>query len=390
MLLSLCQTSVFADDWDFLSVNGYGTIGGAYQDNDKVMYRDSRYADQGSQGDFSFANYSVLGLQLDAKVTDALSFTLQGVVGPNNANGKLIDIEWANAKYQLSDSFDVRAGLMRLPIFMFSDILHVAYSYDTISLANMYSLVTINSYEGVELSHRFDMDEGSLFSTLLYGNTKSSVNSFDNNGDFLETDVTADEIYGVALKYFHNDLTLRASYIKTKVTLDHEDIDGAISQFDALGIPAISEAIQQYSMKNSPMTYFNLGARYDFENSYILGEYMGVESNSFLPDIAAYNLTAGYNFERWTPFVAYSKVSSNSNYQAISAEGMPIQSTGAIMAANQTYTQIAEGLSDLEVERASVGFRYDLYENTALKFQYDEQKSNEKLHIFSTAINFVF
>lgn len=75
-LLSLCQTSMFANDWDFLTINGYGTLGGAYQANGDVLYRDSVYADKGSKGDFSFANYSLLGLQLDAMATDKLSFTL--------------------------------------------------------------------------------------------------------------------------------------------------------------------------------------------------------------------------------------------------------------------------------------------------------------------------
>ncbi|MCH9739662.1 MAG: hypothetical protein K0U38_02295, partial [Epsilonproteobacteria bacterium] len=390
LFLSLCSTLTFATEWDFLTVNGYGTLGGAYQDNDDVLYRDSLYADKGSQGEFSFANYSVLGLQLDAKATDALSFTVQGIASPNNGNDKLLDIEWANAKYQLSDSLDIRAGLMRLPTFMFSDILHVAYSYDMIRLPDMYGLVAINRYKGVELSHRLDINDVSLSSTLLYGETKNSVKEIGRDNTISKTDIDADKIYGVALKFLYNDLTLRTSYIQADVGLDNEALDGAFAQFNAIGIPVISEAIQKYQVKDAPVSFFNFAARYDFENSYLQGEYIGVESDSFLPDISSWNIAMGYNYERWTPFVAYSNTKGSSNYSSISAEGMPPQVAGAITGANQAFSTMSEGWNGLDVERISVGFRYDLYDNVALKFQYDEQKSKNDLQIFSTAMNFVF
>lgn len=322
--------------------------------------------------------------------TDKLSFTLQGIASPDNGNEKLIDIEWANAKYQLSDTFSVRAGIMRLPTFMFSDILHVAYSYDTIRLPDMYGLIAINKYQGVEFSHSLDIDDFSISSTLLYGKTSNPVKEMNNDGSVTKIDVDANQLYGVALKFLYDDLTFRASYIQADVSLYNEAVDGTLSQFDSFGIPMISEAIQKYNIKDASTAYFNLGARYDFEKSYILGEYIGVDSDSFLPDISAWNITSGYTFDKWTPFVAYSNTKGSSNYKSLSTVGMPPQVAGAIMGANQAFSQIAQGISDVDVERFSVGFRYDLSDNMAFKFQYDEQKSNEKLHIFSTALNFTF
>ncbi|HHS93458.1 MAG TPA: hypothetical protein ENK82_08920, partial [Campylobacterales bacterium] len=153
LLASLTNTLLFAQEWDFLTVNGYGTIGAAYQENEEVLYRNSFFTDQGTQGDVSFANHSVLGLQLDAKATDKLSFTLQVVASANNANGKILDVEWANAKYQFTNAFDVKVGMMRTPLFMYSDILNVAYSYDVLHLPDMYGLISINKYQGIELSY---------------------------------------------------------------------------------------------------------------------------------------------------------------------------------------------------------------------------------------------
>lgn len=390
VLFSLCSTFTFATEWDFLTVNGYGTIGGAYQDNDEVLYRDSLYTDRGSQGEFSFANYSLLGLQLDAKATDKLSFTLQGIASPNNANDKLIDVEWANAKYQLSDTFNVRVGVMRLPTFISSDILNVAYSYNTVRLPDMYGMVSFNKYKGVEFSHRLEFDDFFLLSRLLYGEIKNPIKTINSDGSSTVTDVNADNVSGVALKFLYNDFTFRTSYIKTNVSFDNEEMDGALSQFDSLGIPLISEAIQKYKIEDTPTVYFNLGARYDFEQSYLVGEYIEIQSDSFLPNISSWNITAGHTFDKWTPFVAYSNTNTRSTYKSLSAEGMPPQVAGAIMEANQAFSQISESLSDFDIETLSVGFRYDFYDNMAFKFQYDEQNAKNDLHIFSTAVNFVF
>ena len=389
MLLGLYPISCFATELDFLSINGYGTIGGAYQDNKDVLYRDSYYADKGSQGDFSFANYSILGLQLDATPTDKLTFTLQGVASTNNENGKFIDIEWANAKYQLSDTFDVRAGMMRLPTFMFSDILHVAYSYDWIKLPDMYAVVPINKYQGIELSHRLNFNDVSLSSTLLYGETKGNIKP-NHNGELSNLDIEADDIYGVTLKGIYHDFSFRAAYIKSSITLEDERVGTALSQFDSMGIPSISTAIQKYQVEETPISYLNIGARYDFSNSYLLGEYMKVNSESFLPDIASWNISTGYNFETWSPFMVYSYTKNSSNYQNISTEGVNAQMAGAITGANQAFSAMSNNF-DMDLETLSLGFRYDLDDNILLKFQYDNQKrTKEKLHIFSTAINFVF
>jgi hypothetical protein len=321
--------------------------------------------------------------------TDKLTFTLQGVASSNNENGKFIDIEWANAKYQISDTVDVRAGMMRLPAFMFSDILHVAYSYDWIKLPDMYAIVTINKYQGVEFAHRLNLNDWSLSSTLLFGETRSNIKP-NNGGQLSKLDIEAENIYGATLKALYHDLSFRVAYITSRVTLDDERIGSALSQFGSMGIPSISTAIQKYEVKNTPVSYLNIGARYDFSNSYLLGEYIKVESESFLPDISSWNISTGYNFETWTPFVVYSHTKNISNYNNISTEGVNAQMAGAITGANQAFSAMSNNF-DMDLETLSLGFRYDLDDNILLKFQYDNQKrTKERLHIFSTAINFVF
>lgn len=389
--LSLLQTSLYADDWDFLSVNGYGTVGVAYQNNENVLFRNSFFTGKGSKGDIAFENYSVVGLQFDAKATEKLSFTLQAVASANNANGNLLDVDWANAKYQINDAFDLRVGMMRTPIFMYSDILNVAYSYEMLRLPDMYGLISINKYQGAELNHRVDFDASSLYSTLFAGETYSDYKAVDGSNNIVESDIHAKNIFGIGMKFIYNDLTLRSSYLVADLNIESAQMEGVFNQFSALNIPTISNTIDKYRVQNQKISYLNFGARYDFENSYLQAEHIRSDSKSFIVDLNAMYVTAGYNFDTWTPYVVYAKSKTTSNYLPISTVGMPVSLVGAITAANQAFTQIAEGGSEMNMETVSLGFRYDLTDSAVLKFQYDKQeRMHETLNVFSSAVNFVF
>ncbi|CAA6810494.1 MAG: Unknown protein [uncultured Sulfurovum sp.] len=391
-ILSLYSTSSFSTNMDFLSVNGFGTLGGAYQDNDQVLYRDSIHTDKGSQGDFSFDNYSVLGLQLDAQATDKLSFTVQGIASPTNSNDKAVKITWANAKYKLNNNFDIRAGLMIAPNFMFSDILNVAYSYDTVRLPDMYGLVTINDYTGAELIYHNDIGEGYLSSSIFYGKTTDTLKAVIPGQGIFDIDLDAQSVSGISIKYIENDLTLKGSYIRSTMSVDSDNINNILSYLSTLNLPIITNTLGPANTRDIESDYFNLGARYDFENAYVQGEYIQFKINNFLPDLSSWNLTSGYMLGDWTPFVSYSEVESKTKFTPISTQGLPPQVAASITAANQGLSQVYRGWLTVDMQKVSVGTRYDINDNFALKFQYDKQDSKDAddLEIFSTALNFVF
>lgn len=398
VLLSLLRTSVFADDWDFLSVHGYGSLGGAYQDDDQVLYRNSLNTVKGSRGDFSLSNYSNLGLQIDATLTDKLTLTVQGTVSENNSEGELLELGWANINYQVNDDLSIKVGKMRIPAFMYSDILNVAYAYDWVKLPEMYSIIPFHNYKGVELNYNMDFDDLVISSTLMYGQSKSTVVTRENQESELDVNV----MKAVELKLVYDNLTLHFNYTQNHLEIKDNTLDTVTAQLSALGIPTISQAVQKYTPKE--ILYWNLGGRYDFENAYVLGEYMEISSHSFLADHESWYVGSGYNFERWSPFILYSKTSSSSSYQNIAVNGtMSPQIIGAITVANQALDGISK-ISCIQSEIKSVGFRYNLYDNAVIKFQYDHHKESKDdglsfnfnqdedvdLHVFSTAINFVF
>ncbi|HHH19133.1 MAG TPA: hypothetical protein ENK86_01285 [Campylobacterales bacterium] len=374
---------------EFLTVNGFGTLGGAYQNNEEILYRDLYYADQGTQGEFSLANYSLLGLQLDFKQSDRLNFTLQGIVSANTESSKPFDLQWANINYQASDDFILRAGLMRLPAYMFSDVYYIAYLYDRISLPDMYSIVPFNKYKGIEVSYNRSWNDWFIGSTFLYGKANSRA-KFVREGELHSSAMSADNVYGIDVKFVYDSLSFRIGYLRDRIRVHDGEVERIFSEFNAMGIPQISQAIETYTFQDASLNYLNFGVRYDFENSYVLGEYLKANSDSFIPDMTSWYISAGYNFEEWTPYVLYSKSHQYSNYQPLTTEGVPEAMIEPIMIANYVFSHMGE-LPEVDRETSSVGFRYNLNENTLLKFQYENQKRlGARLNVFSGAASFVF
>jgi len=403
LISSLFTVKVFAIG--NISIHGYGTVGLAYQDDDKTLYRNSINTKEGSSANFSLANYSSFGLQLDVQASKKISLVAQGVASKKNNNGKTLELSWLNAKYQLNDDFFLRVGKMRLAAFMYSDILDVSYSYDWMRLPDMYSIVPINNYIGVEFNHNIELGNFTFMSTYLYGQSKSVF--YDNlpDGKILKGDIDTDKIYGASLKVLYDNLALRFAYCDLKLTLHSKSLDTNLNQLNSLNIPLVTQAIDEYSMENTSMSYLEIGARYDFEKAYLLGEYIELNSHSFTSNNSSWYLGTGYNFESWSPFMLYSQTKSVNQYKDIKTDkNMNPALLGAINASNEALKSISESIGNVNLETFSLGLRYNLSENSIIKLQYDKQveekgskvnfhfSENKKvnLDIFSGAVSFVF
>jgi opacity protein-like surface antigen len=399
-------TSAFAEDLDFVSIHGYGSIGGAYQNNSNILYRNSLNTDNGSKGNFSFETDSKFGLQMDAKPVDKLTITIQGLASQNNANDKLLSLEWANVKYQFNDNIDIRVGKMQLPAFMYSDVFNLSYAYDWVRLPDMYSTVPFHSYNGIEFNYARDYENFSVDLKLLYGKGNDNIKTKEfDSVDISDSKLTVDELYGAIFGVSVEDLKLRFAYTKFDFTLKNSQMDSILTQFNSFGIPIITDRINRYIIDHTSTSYIEFGLSYNFENVYIVGEYTILNSDSFKSDMNSWYISTGYHLKQWTPFVTFSKTTSKSNYKNID---IPIGSSplviGAITEANTVFTQFSNS-SRIDQKSTSIGVRYDFMDNVALKLQYDyvqekrdslsvfmhyNSEPQTDLHVFSATINFVF
>jgi predicted porin len=269
----------------------------------------------------------------------------------------------------------------------------------------MYSVIAVNNYTGIEFNYDRDINDFTIMSTALYGESQSVLYTDINQGSLETLNVYTDKIYALTFKLLYDDFSFRIGYSDFKLTLPNKEIDNLLNGLNSLGIPLISQAVNQYQIKDASVQYLEIGAKYDFENAYLVAEHMTLDNNTFLSNNHAWYVGMGYNFKNWSPFVLYSKVDSSQNYKNIeSKEGMPIELLGAINGTNQVLSAISDSMVQVELKTLSLGTTYNLSENSLLKLQYDRQEEFKKnrlnfhssndnkvdLDIFSAAISFVF
>lgn len=407
MFFLFSTSLVLAEQADIFTLHGFGSIGGAYQSNDNILYRNSLNTANGSRGDFSFANGTLLGLQLDVLPMKDLIFTLQGVASDNNGNNKILKIDWANVKYQFNDRFDLRAGRMRLPAFMFSDTLNISYSYNWLRLPDMYSTVPFHSYQGVEANYTLLYSDVTIETKLLFGKESDKIQLIDSlEADHTQTVVIdADNILGVMVEASGENLKLRLGYTILDLTLSSKTFSEIEHSVKSIGIPLISETYDHYKVEDASFSYLELGAVYEWRDAYVVGEYTKVLSESFAADITSWYIGVGYEYNSFTPFIMYSKTWSNSNYKDMHVSN---ESPPQIQLAIGNTNGILNGISKsnlIGLDTISIGLRYDILKNFALKIQYDLQKEiqgtastnihfngepHKHLNIFGLSLCFVF
>ncbi|NCP65833.1 MAG: hypothetical protein GW763_13535 [Paraglaciecola sp.] len=103
------QTSLlFAQDSAAIEVSGFVRLVGGILDDSDAAY-------QGYENSLSFSQHSLLGLQIDANITDRWSITTQLVA--HSANNNRSSIEWLYTTYQLNNAWQFKVGKLRAPFF---------------------------------------------------------------------------------------------------------------------------------------------------------------------------------------------------------------------------------------------------------------------------------
>jgi hypothetical protein len=408
LLLIILPTIVLSDAFDYIYVHGFGTVGMVYQGNEDIIYRNSYNTEKGSEADISFENDTKLGLQLDAKLNDQITFTLQGVASQNHGGGELIKVEWANLKYQPFDTLDIRAGIMQIPAFMYSDTLNISYAYNWVRLPNMYETIPFSSYKGAELNYLYDLDNFFMTLKLYYGSETESIKTICCSSKIEKTDLEIDNIYGAALVLGTDNFKFRVSYTTFEFSVYNKRMEENANSVQSYNIPIISQTYDHYKIKKTPSTYFAIGANYTFNNIYFVSEYINLDTESFKADLKSWYISSAYNYKQFTPYITYSRTISKSNYEDMPTENYTSADNAElynlIENINYLFNDTATG-TGLNQDDFTIGVRYDFIDNIAFKLQYDYLKeyknkpsmpmhfNNEEsttLHIFSATVDFVF
>ncbi len=140
--------------------NGFGTAGLTHLGGEDAgrSYGINGQTTDSWRGD----QLSKLGAQLQYGLTDTLGITVQATAKPEQDTWKA-NLEWAYLSWAATDGLTLRAGRLRLPVYMYSETLDVGFTHPWVRLPDeVYSQVQLSNYEGGDVLYTLPVSIGSL------------------------------------------------------------------------------------------------------------------------------------------------------------------------------------------------------------------------------------
>lgn len=152
-----------------MSISGFGTAGYAVSNQ---SYDYQRFInDRGT-----LKRDSVIGLQIDAKLTDSLGLTLQGKVAPSLESDSKIDptLSWAFLSWRPDNDLLVRAGKVRAAAYLNNENQDVGATFEFARLpVEVYSTSQVNDGNGISVDKTWNVSDGDLTAQAFWGSTKT-------------------------------------------------------------------------------------------------------------------------------------------------------------------------------------------------------------------------
>jgi hypothetical protein len=432
--LALGLTSITASAAD-VSISGFGTVGYAQSDQ---PYAYQRYIDNNG----TFQRDSVFGLQLDAKLTEKWSATVQAKVAPSLSNDAAWDptVSWAFVSYRPTDDWLFRVGKLRVPLYLNSENMDVGTTFDFARLpSEMYSIAPTSDFTGASFTKTWSHSSGDLSLDGYWGTAKShwrlfmrddlsAIGGLPRGANFLP--ITT-EAKGLVLTAQVDEHRFRAGIHKT-ITKRSDGL-AFVSDFPygnlLSPLPVVANGYQAQgptvpSVSRVHNTVYTLGADVALGNGYrLMGEYARrvIDDTKIGPDASGAYISLLKESGAWTPYVSASRLQSSSgprdlylavNGNTISAASLIAQGMPAFMAvptaAGLTASQraVADGIVAYDQSTLAIGTSYKLSPTQKIKAEWARthvgamssfidapsgtETGRRNINVYSVSYNFVF
>lgn len=407
-LLGQWRVCLAGENQDQFRLSGFATIGFSKSSDSDLGHR--RYVDQ--EGHFADAwtpkTDSLLGLQIDAAISNAVSATLQ-LVGRERAQNTLEDsIEWAYFRYRFNDKLSFRAGRISNDLFMLSDYRNIGFAYLWVRPPmEFYAPIGYEHIAGGDARYAQKLGRGIFSIKIFAGNSESK---FEFDGESRSFDVNNVQGFNLA---WESD-TWRIRYGLFSLDFDNS-INGAFStkQFRSALLQAVpfgwAEAEQiasDITADNNGITYNALGVSFDHYPWLLQAEINYYQSDyDLLKDYSGKYLSLGYRVGDLTFYTINSRGSPEEAATQVAELPPPLAQVPQFIQLQQAVQTLYDSTL-LDQETWAIGARWNLSYNAAMKIQWDKTRvqpegtvlwkvkepiSKERdIDIFSLTFDFVF
>jgi hypothetical protein len=318
---------------------------------------------------------SKLGVQVTAKFNEMFSATVQGVAYADLTSEWKPHLDWAYVRAQVAPNLSARAGLLRTPMYMFSDSVFIGYANVWLRAPlEIYNQSPAYQLRGVDLNWRANVGPVTFGLQPYFGESHVDTKSrMDETGPATEATLRAHDWLGLVATAEYGSLTVRASSSRMKVATDIPAVQPLIDALES--IPAAfcngcAVVAQGLHLKGTEFRSLALGAQYDDGANIAIAEYARRTSSKLLSaDMHGAYVTYGRRFGSFMPYAttAIHRIDSPVSTDLIPAVG-PLAALAA--GVNQALS------STTDQDSYSVGVRYELptfsvLKGALLKLQYD-------------------
>ncbi len=334
------------------SLSGYATLGYARS----TGLNGGSYL-RFSNSDGSLKTESRLAGQLDVRFTPAWSATVQLKLAPaaDSDHGTALTTAWAFVGWRPSNDWLLRAGRMRLPLYLHSESLDIGVAYDMARLpVEMYSVAPSNEFDGISAAYTLPLSllGGSELSIDIYGGRiRTDARFWNRDGappqlaagaNFRDADV---KLSGAVLTLRNADTTARLSVNDARSkTLDGDGLPVSVPFVQiapGLGYFRVSEALPGPPIETVDRLH-NIVTTVGIDHQFGDGWRATAEiarNRQFRTNVGA-NTTGGYvalsrELGQFTPYVSYGRLRTHGTQMDMYRRLLAVQLPGFIPGAAQ-------------------------------------------------------
>lgn len=365
-----------APDLGPVRLNGFGSLAltRTLSLGDQSLRRD--IAQQTQAHTNSFATDSRLGLQLHYDARPDLELVSQVVIKkrlPDSpADGAL---EWLFASYRPRDDWTIRVGRTNTDLFLLSDVGSVGFAYPWIRPnSDFYIALPLYTMDGVDASWTLQSGESRWKFKGFVGNSTTKGVLSVNPGETYNFKISP--AVGVVVSRENDGLLLRATVAKARVGADmSERATLALANLQQLASAPYPEVARQAAelarradLSHNAANFYELGINYERDNWLFSAEFSQVDMDTGTRGARSAYASIGRRFGDWTLYSMMGKSLSSFEAQTMPnwvALGPDAQALGTIAA-------IQVNGSRVDQHSWSIGSRWDIHPQLALKLQFDQ------------------
>ena len=278
ILVLQSNATALASEQNDLNISGFARAVGGYFSSKQSEY-------QGYVDELSFQEDSLLGVQLDYRLNNYFSTSLQLLMhsGADRNSG----LEWGYLTYNSSHGLQINAGRLRTPFLKYSDVIDVGFAYPWITPpSQLYSSYLFTQYDGVSARYRKKFNESTVMLEAYYGSYDDEITSSLGNYS-----LRVDDLHGFVFQINKREFLFRSALIRgNRIKARSESLDSLIVALQDAGFGEVATQFDSGSSAHALLW----GISYNTISWYASSEWMRISSDiGFLDTVEGYYFSAG-------------------------------------------------------------------------------------------------